>query len=215
MASSHEVIPQSASHVNPVAFHCIATPRELAPAMPQGHTAFFDRMYSLLAEDILLSHGPPAPVPAFASASDHVILPMHEVSTFDQCQEQMMRLGFNPTSKDSWIFLGIFKMEGPDPSVGDIVNRQRVAVQLAQACTTNNHGQEVKEQAEACISRAQEAAKTCLAELKEVLRERKRANRSHFSMRWAEIDLDFCAYMIETCKRGGGGGSQLEISVAY
>ena len=175
---------------------------------------YFDRLYSLLAEDVILSH---APVLASRSnASQLPMLPKREVQDWPQCKAQLARLGFYPESEDPWILLGLHKLEGPDPNAGDIVSRQRSGTHFAHACMSAKHDIGTQAQAKEFICMIEGAASKCIQELPQILRERKQLNKNSFSWRWMEVCPEFLHFLNVALNRNedGVGGWKMALHMS-
>ena len=156
-----------------------------------------DHMFSLMAEDIVLAHAP-----------SHVSMPEGQpsqisaratIATWEETHKQLRILGFKPEHDDPWALLGLTKLEGPTPDVGDINSRLRTGRQLASLCS--NPCDIIH--AQAFVGKLGLSARTCLETLPAVLRERKKLEKVSCGWRWMEVCPDLLAYL---CKEFGCDG---------
>ena len=118
------------------------------------------------------------------------------VSTWQDTYAQLEHVGFKDNSTDPWIALGLHKHEGPAPSVADINNRLRCGRQMAQLCCSAAHTPDTQALANKFIVGLEMAAKDCITDLPQVIRERKKAAQTLYTWRWMEICPDFLAYLM-------------------
>ena len=159
-----------------------------------------DHFYSLLAEDIVVSN---MSYHTRDSSQQNTLLPKSEVSTWVQTKEQLKLLGFVPEQEDPWLRLGMYKMEGPVPSIADINNRVRCATLITQLCLLPHIASTDKEAAQHFVRLLEEGGKQCLQALPRVLRDRKKGTKSSCDWRWMEACPDFVTFLMTTKGREG------------
>ena len=89
-----------------------------------------DNMYSLLAEDMILSLGPGLSA-HMNTGGNEPLLPKSDSNTSTAVSKTLQRLGFKMEGSDTWAVLGINKMEGPMPSQEDLNNRFHISQSIA------------------------------------------------------------------------------------
>ena len=183
------------SRVAPVA--SIATPRV-------DNITSMNMLFSSLTEDIVLSLGPQAGVSVNGQTGTVAVLALQDAPAWEQVKTMIASLGFQPDSGEAWEFLGLYKRDGPLPTNEDINNRLKAARQLAQDATLSTRSAESKQSAQAFIDKAEGAASTCLQELPQVIKDRKKLAKALFTWRWMEICPDFLFYLANSLDAGGG-----------
>jgi hypothetical protein len=147
-----------------------------------------DHYFSLMAEDIVLSH-----YPHMSPHNSGDPLLKSQTCDWTLTKSQLEKLGFRPSSKDPWDLIGLTRLVGPNPTTSEINNRLRCGRQVAKmgALDDTTLGTE----ALSFLDQLQNAAQACVLALPDVLRERKKLGKSTLNWRWMEASLDFVAYM--------------------
>ena len=148
-------------------------------------------MYSLLAEDIVLSHSPYR----FPSQAPLALQARAALTEWEMVKAQIMAFGFRPDQADPWEFLGITKLEGPTPGPEDINNRLRAGKQMAGQSFGSQASAECQAASKHFLDSLCLHSQACLDALPGILRERKKLAKHACNWRWMEVCPDFLTYL--------------------
>ena len=166
--------------------------------MVDVHDAF-DHAYARMAEDMISVNHEHMSAVVGRSGDSLTLTPKHQVNTWSELQAQLSLLGYVPADGtpqgDPWRSLGIHKMEGPVPCIADINNRLRCARQMAHMNVHSQLSQEDKKEIQEYVTCISHHAATCIQDLPEIIKARKRQAKIAFQGRWLEIDADFLSYL--------------------
>ena len=125
-----------------------------------------------------------------------------ELKTWSQLMKTMGQLGYGMEDKCPWAFLGVPKLEGPEPTPDFIAGRARMAMDLLSETCMRGWEIGAAEQAVETKGKLEQCVQHCINGLKEVRQERRRLAKTSNPLRWAEPSPDFALFLAERCQWG-------------
>ena len=135
-----------------------------------------------------------------------------ELKTWSQLMKTMGQLGYGMEDKCPWAFLGVPKLEGPEPTPDFIAGRARMAMDLLSETCMPGWEIGAAEQAVETKGKLEQCVQHCINGLKEVRQERRRLAKTSNPLRWAEPSPDFALFLAERCQWGQTAKMALYIS---
>ena len=117
-----------------------------------------------------------------------------ELQDWKTIKETMKALAFNLSAADPWQLLGVTKYEGPSPTIDLIERRAHLASLFASVRYNTTLPSSDFQELETLERIAEEARQRCMAELPQILRQRKKTQKK-LILRWLETSPDFLNYI--------------------
>ena len=108
---------------------------------------------------------------------------------------QPEHVGFKAGVEDPESLWGCMSTRAPLPSALDINSRLRCGRRMAQLCCTPDHTPEAHALAQQFVAQLEMAAKDCVSDLHQVIKEHKKAAKAMYNWRWMEICPHFQTFL--------------------